>query len=150
MSHLTPLQRIENARKGINPSAVCRLASGWVFLADMQYLRGYCILMADPLVESINALDGQGRSQFLCDMALVGDALLEVTGAYRINYAIFGNSDPVLHAHIVPRYADEPPQYLHNVPWSYPQEQMDALTFDPDRDRPLLQALKQRLTSPLR
>jgi len=141
MSHLTPLQRIENARKGINPSAVCRLASGWVFLADMQYLRGYCILMADPLVESINVLSESERSQFLSDMARVGDALLHVTGAYRINYAIFGNSDPVLHAHIVPRYANEPPQYLHNVPWSYPQEQMDANRFDADRDRELLNAI---------
>jgi len=141
MPQLTPLQRIENARKGMNPTAVCRLDSGWVFLADMQYLRGYCILMADPLVESINALDGQGRSQFLCDMARVGDALLEVTGAYRINYAILGNSEPVLHAHIVPRYVDEPEEYLHGLPWSYPQKQMDANGFDVDRDHELMQAI---------
>jgi diadenosine tetraphosphate (Ap4A) HIT family hydrolase len=141
LPHITPQQRIELARKGANPAAICQLPSGWVFLADMQYLPGYCILMADPLVESINALSELERSQFLCDMVRVGDVLMEVTGACRINYAIFGNSDPVLHAHIVPRYADEPPQYLHNVPWSYPQEQMEAIGFDANRDSELMQAI---------
>jgi diadenosine tetraphosphate (Ap4A) HIT family hydrolase len=28
--------------------------------------------------------------------------------ALRINYAIFGNLEPALHAHVHPRYADEP------------------------------------------
>ena len=46
---------------------------------------------------------------------------MKVTGAYRINYAIMGNSDPYLHAHIVPRYSDEPEEYLHDQPWSYPE-----------------------------
>lgn len=149
MTHLTPLQRIETARQGSNPTTVCRVPSGWVFLADMQYLRGYCILMADPLVDSINNLEEPARSLFLSDMAVVGDALMQVTRAYRINYAILGNSDPVLHAHIVPRYADEPEQYLHNTPWSYPPEVIDGVGFDAERDRPLLQelaaAIRQRI-----
>ena len=50
-------------------------------------------------------------------MALVGDALLEVTGAYRINYAILGNTDPALHAHIVPRFLTEPDEYRKGPPW---------------------------------
>jgi diadenosine tetraphosphate (Ap4A) HIT family hydrolase len=41
-------------------------------------------------------------------MAMVGDALLTVTAGLRINYAIFGNVDPALHAHIFPRRATEP------------------------------------------
>ena len=138
MPPITPQQRIESARIGANQAAVCRLASGWVFLADLQYLRAYCILMADPLVESINSLPAPARSQFLSDMALVGDALLAVTGACRINYAILGNTDPVLHAHIVPRYADEPLEILHQLPWSYPPEVMQATLFDAERDHSLI------------
>ena len=96
-------QRVELARAGANPTVVCRVPSGWVVLADQQYLRGYCILNADPVVASLNELPPAQRAVFLADMATVGDALLEVTGAYRINYAILGNTDPALHAHIVPR-----------------------------------------------
>ncbi|MGD0749887.1 MAG: hypothetical protein ABSA23_00600 [Anaerolineales bacterium] len=64
-------------------------------------------------------------------MALVGDALLEVTGAYRINYGILGNSDPFLHAHIVPRYLTEPENLRNGLPCSYPRKLMDAVSFDP-------------------
>ena len=120
---------------------MCRLPSGLVFLCDMQYLRGYSILQADPQVESINALDPQARAVYLRDMVLIGDALLEVTGAYRINYATLGNSLAVLHTHIVPRYLSEPETLRLGGPWSYPQKQIDALRFDAERDRELMRQL---------
>jgi diadenosine tetraphosphate (Ap4A) HIT family hydrolase len=121
-----------------DPDIICWLPSGWVSLCAMQFLRGYCILRADPTVASLNVLTRSQRAEFLCDMALVGDALLEVTGAYRINYAILGNSDPILHAHIVPRYQDEPPGLRIDLPWSYPADQIESIKFDAARDRELM------------
>ena len=134
-------QRVAAARAGTNPTVVCRVPSGWVVLADMQYLRGYCILLADPVVESLNDLNQDQRAQYLGDMTRVGDALLEVTGAYRINYGVLGNSDPALHAHIIPRYASEPDEYRRDLPWSYPNEVMNATQFNYQRDRELIQQL---------
>lgn len=139
----TPLThpRVEAARAGTNPAAICRLSSGWVFLCDMQYLAGYAILMADPVVASINDLDEGGRAAFLCDMARVGDALLRVCGASRVNYAVMGTSDPVLHAHIIPRYLSEPDEMRRNHPWDYPAAVREGRPFDAVRDRELLQRL---------
>jgi len=137
----TVQQAIETARAGTNPSLICRLPSGWAVLCDMQYLRGYTILLPDPGVPSLNDLDLQKRAAYLCDMALVGDALLEATGALRINYAICGNNDPALHAHIVPRYQNEPEAYRKNHPWSYPKDTMEAVKFDPARDRDLIRQI---------
>ena len=134
-------QRVAAARAGTNPAVICQVPSGWVVLADMQYLRGYCIHLADPVVESLNDLSQAQREKYLGDMALVGDALLEVTGAFRINYAIFGNLDPVLHAHIVPRYASEPDEYRKGPPWSYPKEVVDGTKFYFQRDQALIQQL---------
>ena len=51
-------------------------------------------------------------------MTLIGDALLEVTGANRINYGIMGNPDPFLHTHIVPRNLTEPEKFREGLPWS--------------------------------
>jgi diadenosine tetraphosphate (Ap4A) HIT family hydrolase len=133
--------RIEAARAGVDPSFICRVSSGWVFLCGMQFLRGYCILQADPVVESINSLKLIQRAEFLCDMALVGDAILEVTGAYRMNYAIMGNSEPVLHAHIVPRYLSEPDDLRKGLPWSYPNAYDDTAAFNPERDKELIDQL---------
>jgi diadenosine tetraphosphate (Ap4A) HIT family hydrolase len=141
MSQPNYVQRIETARNGTNPAVVCKVPSGWVFLANIQFFRGYCILQSDPIVESLNSLVQPQRDEYLRDMALIGDAVLEVTNAYRINYGIMGNLEPVLHAHIVPRYLDEPSEFRTGLPWSYPQEQLDSIGFDFERDRELLSSL---------
>ena len=134
------------ARNGQHPGLICQMPSGWLVLADMQYLKGYCILLADPVVASLNDLDEGKRVEFLADMAAVGDALLKVTGVYRINYAVLGNSDPFLHAHIVPRYEDEEDKYKHNHPWAYPTEIMQNSTIENVEHKRLIEQIAISLT----
>jgi diadenosine tetraphosphate (Ap4A) HIT family hydrolase len=105
---LTIRERIERARSNADASLVCRMPSGWLILADAQPVEGYCILMSDPIVTSLNELKGEARGQYLADTVRVGDALLSVTNSHRINYETWGNIDPSLHTHIVPRYMSEP------------------------------------------
>ncbi|MBN2386223.1 MAG: hypothetical protein JXB85_04330 [Anaerolineales bacterium] len=136
---------VERARAGTNPAVICRMASGWAVLCDIQYLPGYTVLLPDPVVASINDLDRPQRAAFLSDMASIGDALLEVTDTLRVNYAILGNSDPFLHAHIVPRYASEPEAVRRHLPWSYPQSFMDSRPFDAERDGDLIVRLAEAL-----
>jgi diadenosine tetraphosphate (Ap4A) HIT family hydrolase len=143
-------QRIEAARAGTNLALICRMPSGWVVLCDMQFLSGYCILLSDPVVSSLNDLNHAQRVDFLSNMATVGDALLEVTGAYRINYAIAGNTDPYLHAHIVPRYMAEPEVLRKDLPWSHPQAEMDTIKFDYIRDKALMEKIRQAIQSHLK
>jgi diadenosine tetraphosphate (Ap4A) HIT family hydrolase len=138
---LTIPERILKAREGTNPAVICRAPSGWVVLCEAQFLRGYTILLADPVVASINDLALVQRAEFLSDMALIGDALLDVTGAYRINYCILGNTDPFLHAHIVPRYLKEPLEFRQGPPWSYPKKQADRVPFDQARDAGLMRQI---------
>lgn len=134
---------IDGARAGTDPSLICQVPSGWVFLCNLQFLRGYCLLKSDPLVGSINDLDPTHQAQFLMDMVLVGDALLEVTNAYRINYALMSNANPILHAHIVPRYLDEPEDLRKQPPWFYPNIEDKATQVDYDRDQRLMKNLAQ-------
>ena len=111
--------QVSEAREGRLPRVVTRLYSGWVVLGERQFVRGYALLLPDPVVPSLNALGAQERTQFLMDMSRVGDALLKISGALRINYAILGNADPALHAHVIPRYSTEPPQLRTAHPWAY-------------------------------
>jgi diadenosine tetraphosphate (Ap4A) HIT family hydrolase len=138
-------ERIAMAHAGNNPTVICRVPSGWAALCDMQFLRGYIIHLADPAVASLNDLSQDQRTIYLGDMAMIGDALLEVTGAYRINYAIAGNRDPYLHAHIVPRYLSEPDQFRKGLPWSYSREVMDSVPFNYQRDRELIEQLAKAI-----
>jgi diadenosine tetraphosphate (Ap4A) HIT family hydrolase len=108
---------VESARAGTLERAVARLPSGWVVLGDPQILPGYCLLLPDPVVADLNALTGSARHQFLDDMARVGDAVLQVTGAERLNYELLGNVEPALHAHVIPRYAWEPAERRRQPVW---------------------------------
>jgi diadenosine tetraphosphate (Ap4A) HIT family hydrolase len=107
------------AREGRDPRVIARLYSGWAVFGERQFVRGYALLLPDPVVPNLNALGFRDRVAFLGDMTRLGDALLKVTGAVRINYAIFGNQEPALHAHLIPRYPDEPEALRTEQPWAY-------------------------------
>ena len=109
---------VDRCRAANYPAAVTRVRSGWVVMGERQVLTGYCLLLPDPVVPHLNALPLELRAQFLSDMAMVGDALLAVTAALRINYAIYGNVDPALHAHIFPRDSAEPESTRTAQPWA--------------------------------
>ena len=138
-------QRVEAARAGTNPTVICRVPSGWVVLGDKQPVRGYSLLLHNPVVPDLNSLAEKERQRFLLDMAIIGDALLEVTDAYRINYEILGNTDPALHAHVFPRYMSEP-EKLRKIPvWSYERMQMVIAKFDTTRDNELMRAIESAI-----
>jgi diadenosine tetraphosphate (Ap4A) HIT family hydrolase len=137
-------QRVEAARRGENPFVITRLASGWVVIGDVQPLAGYCLLLADPVVESPNALRQADRARYFRDMLTVGDALLEITGAYRINYETLGNLEPALHTHIIPRFRQEPDD-KRRLPPMQAYDWAGARAFDPIADQPFIAAMKARL-----
>ncbi len=82
-------------------------------------------------------------------MSVLGDALLEVTDAYRINYGILCNTEPALHAHVCPRYLTEPDGLRQGPPWGYHARRLNQVPFDYERDRELMgqlaAAIRQRL-----
>jgi diadenosine tetraphosphate (Ap4A) HIT family hydrolase len=134
---------VEAARSGSEPRTVLQLASGWALMGDPQVLRGYTLLLPDPVVPSLNALAGTARARFLADMALLGDAVLAVTGALRVNYAMYGNLEPALHAHVIPRYVKERAPLATAHPWAY--DWSAAPRFDPGRDSALMHAIRDEL-----
>lgn len=140
----TAIHRLVQAcRAGGEPSVIARLPSGWAVMGQRQVLRGYCLLLPDPVVPHLNALDPDARDAFLCDLGRLGDAVLQVTSALRINYAIFGNLEPALHAHVHPRYADEPEAMRTNNPWSY--DWSAAPPFNPQQHGELRDAIASAL-----
>ena len=136
-------QRVEMERTGTNPTVICHMPSGWAVLCDTQFLRGYSLLLPDPVVSDLNVLDDQRRIEFLRDMTILGDALLEVTDSFRINYAIMGNLDPALHAHVTPRYLAEPEEFRVGPAWNYLKSHRDSIKFDYERDRKLMEQIAE-------
>ena len=138
-------QQVEQARQGCNPTVICKMPSGWAVLGDDQFIHGYALLIADPIVVDLNSLDTTSRRRYLDDMVIIGDALLQVTGAYRINYETLGNLDPALHTHVLPRYLHEPEKYRIGAVSGYPHALRTSRPFDYDRDHDLIVKLSNKI-----
>ncbi|MEO0650261.1 MAG: hypothetical protein AAFZ65_06250 [Planctomycetota bacterium] len=104
--------RVARIRAGDDPQCLARMPSGWAILGKYQPegIVGCCMLLPDPVVASPNDLDQEQRRDFFGDLVRLGDAVLEVTGAERINYLVLCNQVPELHGHVVPRFAREDPE----------------------------------------
>jgi diadenosine tetraphosphate (Ap4A) HIT family hydrolase len=138
-------ERVEMARRGQNPYVICRTGSGWLVIGDVQPLPGYCVFLADPVVESINALSEAQRAQYSLDVARVGDALLAVTDSYRINYETLGNAEPALHTHIIPRYRREPDEKRRRPAW-VGYDWATSRRFDSVQDGAFVERMRRELS----
>jgi diadenosine tetraphosphate (Ap4A) HIT family hydrolase len=144
----TPIhERVALAHEGKNPKVICRMPSGWAVLGDDQRLPGYSLLLSDPVAPSLNDLPLPERTQFLADLSILGDAILEVCKPTPIivNYSILCNLDRALHAHAHPRYASEPDDKRLNNPFIYNFTATPAVPFDEKRDRPLIEKIRQAI-----
>ncbi len=136
-------RRVADARAGRDSSVLGRCASGWAVFGHQQIVPGYLLLLPDPVVPDLNALTPERRGQFLLDMSRLGDALVRATSPVRVNYAIFGNVEPALHAHVIPRYRTEPEAMQTQHPWAY--DWNAAPRFDAVAAAPLIKALRVEL-----
>lgn len=151
--------RIARIKAGNDPQALGRLRTGWAILSNQQPdgVTGCCMLLPD-LPEDLlagsecgvtpghlNDLPGPARAAFLADVCLLGDAITAATGCERLNYLILCNQVPVLHAHIVPRFAVEDPEKRLGDPFAvydFPgARRADGL----GDDRELVERLKEAL-----
>ena len=103
--------RLARIHSGEDPELLARMPSGFAILGKFQPepITGCCMLIPDPVVASPNDLGPLERARFFADLVLLGDAVLEVTGAERINYLVLCNQVPELHGHCIPRSASEDP-----------------------------------------
>ncbi|MGB0953596.1 MAG: hypothetical protein ACPG31_10240 [Planctomycetota bacterium] len=136
-------RQVTACRADAFPRLIAPMPSGWAILGDPQVVRGYCLLLPDPVVPHLNAMTMEKRAVFLHDMTVLGDVLLKLTGAARINYEMLGNLEPALHAHLFPRYEEEAedrrtaPIWLHD--WDA------APPFDADADAAWMEAVREEL-----
>jgi diadenosine tetraphosphate (Ap4A) HIT family hydrolase len=136
--------RVDLANNGKFPQAICRLKSGWVVMADTQPVEGYCILLSDPVAPDLNSLNEIQRTQYCLDMIRIGDAILKATGAFRINYETWGNVDPALHTHVVPRYMSEPDD-KRRAPICKSYDIPAARKFDLEKDGRFISKMRELL-----
>ncbi|OIH93746.1 HIT family protein [Curtobacterium sp. MCBA15_001] len=117
--------RIAAAHRGENPTVLAELAGGFAVIGDVQFLPGYCVLLGkDPRASSLADMPRAARVQFLADADLLATAVERACRSSdpafrRVNLEVLGNTDPLVHAHVWPRYAWEPPSLVTRPVWLY-------------------------------
>lgn len=92
-----------------------------VGLYDDARFPGRLILVLKRHHEHLDELSEEALQVFSVRMARWGAILRRGTGAARVNYAVLGNIQPHVHAHLVPRFpADEP--FPERPPWEDPRK----------------------------
>jgi diadenosine tetraphosphate (Ap4A) HIT family hydrolase len=130
---------IGSAERGENPTALARMRSGFAVLGWSQFLPGYSLLLGVPKYRRLEDMPRDVRAIFLEDMGLLGEAVAKACNPRRVNYSVYGNTDPYVHAHVVPRYDWEPRERVVMPVWQYPPSMWtDAeYAFDEQKHAPM-------------
>ncbi len=122
---MTGTERLIELAEGRDLRLIRRMRSGFAVMSDTQFLPGYCLLLGYPEAKHLLHLDRRHRNLFFDDMGILGEAVMQATECLRVNFSVYGNLDPFLHAHVVPRYDWEEPEHRAVPPLSYPPEIRD-------------------------
>ena len=138
-------RQVEACKKGDFERLIGRARSGFIIMGASQVLRGYCLLLPHDVPAHLNALALNDRILFLQEMSQVGESIMKVVGAVRMNYEMLGNLEPALHAHIIPRFHDEPSE-LKTLPyWKYPDKLIQDFQFSIEKDSELMNQIRAQL-----
>lgn len=84
------------------------LPSTYLYLTKNQFVKGYCVLIANRHVIEPFEMTRSERAAYFDDLAVVGQALSTLFEADKMNYNVLGNVVPHLHTHVLPRYFSGP------------------------------------------
>jgi len=134
-------RRVSLLKARQDPTVIGVVPSGFWVMGETQIRWGYTLLLPDPVVSDLGALTPARREQFLLDWGRLSVITQTVTAALRVNLAIFGNVEPALHAHLIPRYSDEPDAERTVQPFGLDWQQAPA--FSPIEHADLIKRLQR-------
>ncbi len=82
---------------------LARLSGSTLGLFPDRRLPGRCVLVIDGHHEHFEEVPHELAQRFMADTRLAAQAIREVTGSQRLNYAMLGNQVAHLHMHVMPR-----------------------------------------------
>jgi diadenosine tetraphosphate (Ap4A) HIT family hydrolase len=138
-------RRVADCAAGRYPGLIAELETGYAVLGDVQYFRGYSLLLCKTPATELDELPPAVRTKYLEEMALLAQAVRIVTQPHKLNYECLGNLVHHLHWHVFPRQMSEP--HPEQPVWGCmpSPEEAARYAFDPQRDAPLLVALRAEL-----
>ena len=83
---------------------VGEMKEGVLYLFKDQAHKGRCVLALKNHKKELFECTEQERNDFCADLVAVSEAIKKLWGCDKINLGSFGDTNPHLHFHIVPKY----------------------------------------------
>lgn len=83
---------------------VGQMKAGMLYLFKDQAHKGRCVLALSTHKKELFECDEQERNDYCADLAAATKAIKKLWGCTKINLGSFGDTNPHLHFHIVPKY----------------------------------------------
>ncbi len=119
---------------------VARIPSAHVGLYDDNRYPGRCLVVLPRHAEEFAELTKAEMFDFMFSVQRVAKAIKNAVGATRMNYAILGNAVPHIHAHIIPRFEDDPNP--NSSPWSRSDK---AKAMPKEKSQEIIQRIREEL-----
>jgi len=109
--------RIDRYRAGTNPYVIEEFRHGLWVVGDHQFFPGYTMLLLKDHVRELVEMDPQSSAGFFEELLIATGSVMRVFAPWKMNYSCYGNLDPHLHWHLIPRHADE--EERTRPPWHF-------------------------------
>lgn len=135
-------QRVSLWRAGRSPHFVHEFEHSIFVVGDQQFHKGYSLLLLKEHVRELHELTPAAQAGLSRELMTAGRALVDAFGPWKMNYSCYGNVDPHVHWHLIPRYDTEPDHQNH--PWLHAAEFKDHL-IDAETARSLADRIRAHL-----
>lgn len=99
---------------------------------------GRCILSFRKHEEHLEDMNSADVVLFMEDVKTSINAIKEATGVFRVNFAVLGNTENHVHAHLIPRYPENE-KHPGKSPWNDIREHAE---LDAERKQVLIQRIR--------
>ncbi|MBF2002946.1 MAG: HIT family protein [Synechococcales cyanobacterium M58_A2018_015] len=106
-------QRLAAWRQGSNPHVICELEHSLFVVGDHQFHRGYSLVLFKQHVRELHELSAAMQTTLFQEVMYAANVIVATFHPYKMNYACYGNSEPHVHWHIIPRYQTDPERQSH-------------------------------------
>jgi diadenosine tetraphosphate (Ap4A) HIT family hydrolase len=101
-------ERVALARDGRNPYFVAEMDHSYFVVGDHQFHIGYAlVLLKDHFREPFDLAPDVQQEHFL-EVMRAAKAIRETFYPSKLNFSCYGNVEPHVHWHIIPRYETDP------------------------------------------
>ena len=108
MSNCLICERVALARQGRNPYVIAEMEHSYFIVGDHQFHQGYALVLLKEHVREPFELSADVQREHFAEVMRAAKALQVTFRPWKLNYSCYGNVEPHVHWHIVPRYEDDP------------------------------------------